>query len=69
MNWLSSNWVWVALALGFIAFHFFGHRHGGHGNRHHGHGADGAVGRSPAPEVGSDGKRSDEQPPHKHHRC
>jgi hypothetical protein len=68
MNWLSNNWIWVALALGFVAFHFFGHRHGGHGHR--GYDADaGTDSRSSSPNVGSDSKRSDEHPPHQHHRC
>ena len=72
MNWLSNNWIWVALALGFVAFHFFGHRRGGHGNAHQGHHADaGADNRSPSPDADSDSKRSGEQPPHQHHhhRC
>ncbi len=36
MAWLSSNWIWILL-LGFVAFHFFGHRHGHrHGYAHDG---------------------------------
>jgi hypothetical protein len=35
MEWLQSNWVWIALGVGLIAFHIFGH--GGHGNSHGGH--------------------------------
>ena len=33
MEWLASNWVWIAVLVGFIALHRFGH--GGHG--HHSH--------------------------------
>lgn len=28
MDWLQSNWIWLAVAGGFIAMHLFGH--GGH---------------------------------------
>ena len=28
MDWLQNNWIWLAVAGGFIAMHFFGH--GGH---------------------------------------
>ncbi len=28
MDWLQNNWIWLAVAVGFIAMHFFGH--GGH---------------------------------------
>jgi hypothetical protein len=32
MEWLTQNWIWVALIGGMIAMHLFGHRgHGGHG--------------------------------------
>lgn len=32
MAWLSNNWIWILLGVGFIAMHLFGHgRHGGHG--------------------------------------
>lgn len=41
MEWLQSNWIWIVLGGGFIAFHIFGH--GGH---RHGHGGGG--GRDPA---------------------
>lgn len=34
MNWFGSNWIWIAVALGVLALHFFGHRHGGHGSGH-----------------------------------
>lgn len=35
MEWLASNWIWIALVIGFIALHRFGH--GGHGFGGHGH--------------------------------
>ena len=28
MVWLQNNWIWLAVAVGFVAMHFFGH--GGH---------------------------------------
>ena len=32
MEWLSENWVWVVVAVAFVAMHLFGHGgHGGHG--------------------------------------
>ncbi|MBY0511994.1 MAG: DUF2933 domain-containing protein [Rhodospirillaceae bacterium] len=32
MDWLAANWVWVLIALAFVALHMFGHGgHGGHG--------------------------------------
>lgn len=34
MQWLSENWVWVLVAIAFVAMHLFGHGgHGGHGRR------------------------------------
>ena len=41
MAWISENWVWVLLGIGFIAMHLFGH--GGHGG-HGGHDDHGSVG-------------------------
>ena len=42
MNWLIDNWIWIAVVLGFLVMHFFGHGHGrhgsGHGHRRHGDG-------------------------------
>ncbi len=32
MQWLQSNWIWIAMGVAFIAMHLFGHgMHGGHG--------------------------------------
>ncbi len=31
MDWLSSNWIWIAFGIAMIAMHMFGH--GGHGGR------------------------------------
>lgn len=39
MEWLSANWIWVVVAVAFVAMHLFGH--GGHG----GHGPSGAEDR------------------------
>lgn len=41
MDWLSQNWVWVLIAIAFIAMHTFGH--GGHGS--HGSQGGGCGGR------------------------
>jgi hypothetical protein len=31
MNWISANWVWILIAVAFVAMHLFGHGgHGGH---------------------------------------
>lgn len=33
MNWFLENWVFVLIAIAFIALHLFGHGgHSGHGN-------------------------------------
>lgn len=34
MEWLQSNWHWIALGIGFVALHWFGH--GGHGHGRYG---------------------------------
>lgn len=47
MEWLQSNWVWIALGIGFVALHWFGH--GGHG--HGGHGRYGRRDRDRANEA------------------
>ncbi|HEX6296258.1 MAG TPA: DUF2933 domain-containing protein [Burkholderiales bacterium] len=32
MEWLSENWVFLLIAVAFVAMHLFGHGgHGGHG--------------------------------------
>ena len=49
MEWLQSNWVWIALGAGFVALHLFGH--GGHGHGHGGHGRYGRRDRDPANEA------------------
>jgi hypothetical protein len=47
MEWLSSNWVLLAVLGGCIAMHLFGHgrhgSHGGHGVRAGGHGCCGGA--------------------------
>ncbi len=41
MDWLANTWVWIALVIGFIALHAFGHGHGAHRHgRRSRHGAD-----------------------------
>lgn len=33
MEWLSQNWVFLLVAVAFVALHIFGHGgHGGHGS-------------------------------------
>lgn len=50
MEWLSANWVWILIAIAFVAMHMFGH--GGHG----GHGGSGRRdSRQPAEEGAEDG--------------
>ena len=34
MDWLSSNWIWIAFGAAFVALHMFGH---GYGRGHSGH--------------------------------
>jgi hypothetical protein len=29
MTWIAQNWIWILLAIAFVAMHLFGH--GGHG--------------------------------------
>ena len=35
MEWLQSNWIWIALGFAFLAMHMFGH--GGDGHIHGSH--------------------------------
>lgn len=59
VEWLSQNWVWVLIAVGFVAMHLFGH--GGHG----GHGGQGGSGRrSTDKETGDAG--TDKPAGHRH---
>ena len=45
MDWIQSNWIWIALGIGFLALHMFGH--GGHAHGHGGHSRDSRRDRSP----------------------
>lgn len=48
MQWLASNWIWVALVVGMLGMHLFGHGgHGGHGGRRD------AEGSARRPDAGS----------------
>ena len=58
MDWLSANWVWILIAIAFVAMHMFGH--GGHGD--HG-GDDRDNGRSRDPSA----KREQDRPAGHHH--
>lgn len=34
MEWLSQNWLFIAVAVGIVAMHLFGHAgHGSHGDQ------------------------------------
>ena len=34
MQWLGSNWIWIAFVVGMLAMHLFGHGgHGGYGHK------------------------------------
>ena len=47
MEWLSQNWVFLIVAVAFVAMHLFGHGHGGHGgHRRDGNESRGSGGRS-----------------------
>ena len=37
MEWISENWIWLALGFGMVAMHMFGHGHGSRGSQHAGH--------------------------------
>ena len=59
MDWLSANWVWVLIAIAFVAMHMFGH--GGHG----GHGGQGGDGGRTSREPSA--KREEDRPAgHRH---
>lgn len=68
MEWLQTNWIWIALGLGFVAMHLFGHGgHGGHGRHGHGrHGGGGDSKRDPNPKEATPapgvGEPNDSQP-------
>lgn len=49
MQWLSENWVFLLVAVAFVAMHLFGHGHGGpgHGSRRGEPGDDRAGGDAP----------------------
>lgn len=68
MAWLSNNWIWVLLGVGFIAMHLFGHRgHGGHGRHRDAQGeADHPVGDTEQPKAAA--TASDPNAPSRPHR-
>jgi hypothetical protein len=36
MDWLTENWFWILIFVGFIVMHLFGHgSHGAHGHGNH----------------------------------
>ena len=44
MEWLTQNWIWIAVLIGVVAFLGFSRRgHGRHGNHGGEHGATGHV--------------------------
>ena len=34
MDWIGNNWIWIALVVGMVAMHLFGHRGHGHMSGH-----------------------------------
>lgn len=57
MEWLTQNWLWVAIFVAFVAMHLFGHGgHGGHGGgcggNHGGHRPADKDERNPPPPGG-----------------
>lgn len=62
MNWLIDNWIWIAVALGFLAMHFFGHGHGGHGSGHGRRGHGDANSRPQSPEAQTPGTAQPSEP-------
>jgi hypothetical protein len=49
MSWISANWVWILIAIAFVAMHMFGHGgHGGHGGSGDGDRNDERTGRGPS---------------------
>lgn len=60
MEWLTQNWIWVALIGGMLAMHLFGHGgHRGHGgNRGACGGGHDRRGRDPTAQRGADGDSS-----------
>ena len=62
MEWVSANWVWILIAVAFVAMHMFGH--GGHG----GHGSHGDRGRDDGRTSRGPSERREEDRPigHRH---
>ena len=52
MEWLSANWVWILIAIAFVAMHMFGH--GGHGGHGCGGGGEERSGRGSAERLEDD---------------
>lgn len=56
MNWLSSNWIWLALGVGALALFAFGR--GGCGMGHGGHGRHDNADQRDRPREMTQGSRS-----------
>lgn len=56
MEWLSENWVFLLIAIAYIALHLPLFGHGGHGHGGHGSRRDEQAGRD-GHRVQSDGHR------------
>ncbi len=67
MEWLGSNWIWLALGAGIIVFFAFGR--GGRGMRHgsHEHGQQGAIDGEHAGHAGAPAQAA--APRHRHGCC
>lgn len=58
MDWVISNWVWIIIAISFVAMHLFGHK---------GHAGSGSHGReSERANVDRDAKRGNAPACHRH---
>lgn len=66
MQWLANNWIWIALAVGFIALTRFGHGGlggcGGHSGRRS-HGSSNASGSRPDDLPGDRGSAREQGTP------
>jgi hypothetical protein len=69
MDWLASNWIWLALVIGMIAMHAFGHGHGGHRHQRRTQEDDGEARQAHAPSTAINAPNaSDQNQGHRRHR-
>lgn len=72
MDWLASNWIWLALLIGMIAMHAFGHGHGGHRHQRRAQEDDDEARHAHAPSTSATAinapNASDQNKGHRRHR-